>query len=71
MRLEKSGARFLAGERPSVADASAFPFLWRLSERFDLVSDSTSYPAVAAWLEAFGSIEAVKQTVVRSWWWWW
>lgn len=60
---------FLCGNKPCVADASVFPFLYRLNDEFDL--QPSKYPALKLWLSTMLSVDAVRSTVVSSWWWWW
>jgi glutathione S-transferase len=58
---------FLCGEKITLADCAAFPFLWRLDNEFGL----ESCPNIRAWLDACGETEAFAKTVQSSWWWWW
>ena len=68
LHLQNHGLKYLASEeKPSIADASAFPFLWRLSVEFGL----REFPQLNDWLTRMIACEAVQQTVCTPWWWWW
>lgn len=63
------GFSFLAGERVTVADCHAFPFLWRLEQEFDFVS--SEYINLSEWLRSCSKQPAFQRTIQNSWWWWW
>ena len=58
----------VCGPDVTVADADAFPMLWRLNDANLIPQDCEN---IAQWLDACSSRPAVKQTVRSSWWWWW
>jgi glutathione S-transferase len=67
-RLQTSGS-YLAGEDVSLADASAFPFLYRLDHEYKL--GESDFPALKGWLQRMSQMDEVAHTVMQSWWWWW
>lgn len=58
---------FLCGEKVTLADCAAFPFLWRLKNEFGL----EQCPNIRAWLDTCGETDAFAKTVQSKWWWWW
>lgn len=58
---------FLCGEKVTIADCAAFPFLWRLDNEFGL----EECPNIRVWLDTCREIDAFAKTVQRNWWWWW
>lgn len=60
---------YLAGQSISLADACAFPFLYRLNEQYRTLFGE--YPNIQNWLKRMESIDEVSGTIVSSWWWWW
>ena len=61
---------YLTGDKFTVADAAAFPFIWRLNNEYGLGSDDTKQ--LHAWLELCSKDESVKKTIpTQGWWWWW
>ena len=57
------------GETPTVIDCSAFPFVWRLANRFKLYP--ADYPKLMAWLASCQRLNAFRNSIVQPWWWWW
>ena len=60
---------YLCGERMTLADCAAFPFLWRIDQDYGIDSDDEE--KLRDWLNVCLKTETMKSTVVRSWWWWW
>mmetsp|Transcript_26575 Transcript_26575/g.32190 ORF Transcript_26575/g.32190 Transcript_26575/m.32190 type:complete len:237 (+) Transcript_26575:69-779(+) len=58
---------FLCGEKITVADCAAFPFIWRIDQEFGLDGCDN----IKAWLDACMGVDAFKKTVKSAWWWWW
>lgn len=71
--VKSSGGKgdcFLAGECVSMADASAFPFIFRLRSEYES-QFSSLYPELCNWLKYVTAREEFAKTIVSSWWWWW
>ncbi len=64
-----SASPFLVGASVSLADVTAFPFLYRLDEEYGLAE--SGYPNLKRWLNGMRKIDSFESTVVSSWWWWW
>lgn len=60
---------FLCGEKATLADCAAFPFLWRLDNEFGL--EEMKCPNLKSWLDTCGETNAFSKTIQSSWWWWW
>ena len=60
---------YLCGDTVTVADASAFPFLWRIDDEYDL--EKNGCQNLRAWLDKCGQNDAFKKTIQSAWWWWW
>lgn len=61
---------YLCGDQVTVADCSAFPFLWRLQTEFDLADEGC--PNLERWLQHCQTNNpAFAKTVQSAWWWWW
>lgn len=61
---------YLTGDKLTVADAAAFPFIWRLNNEYGLGSNDTKQ--LRAWLDLCSKHESVKKTIsTKGWWWWW
>ena len=60
---------YLCGERMTLADCAAFPFLWRIEQDYGIGSNGEE--KLKDWLEVCLKTESINKTVVRSWWWWW
>jgi len=59
---------YLAGERMTLADCAAFPFLWRINEEFG-INDQKN---LNDWLNNCVENESIKRTIpAQGWWWWW
>eukprot|EP00984_Skeletonema_dohrnii_P018421 scaffold8597_cov174-Skeletonema_dohrnii-CCMP3373.AAC.4 len=63
------GGPYLCGERMTLADCAAFPFLWRIDQDYGIEGDGEE--KLRDWLNVCLETDAIKRTVVRSWWWWW
>mmetsp|Transcript_27241 Transcript_27241/g.33390 ORF Transcript_27241/g.33390 Transcript_27241/m.33390 type:complete len:256 (-) Transcript_27241:350-1117(-) len=61
---------YLCGDRVTVADCAAFPFLWRIHNEFglDKVNKNSN---LLSWLRTCEGNPAFQKTVQNSWWWWW
>lgn len=59
---------YLCGDKPTIADCAAFPFLWRLDNEFGLEKEC---PKLKTWLGHCGNQDAFSKTIQSSWWWWW
>lgn len=59
---------FLCGEKITLADCAAFPFLWRLDQEYGLQDDC---PKIGAWLSTCQKMDAFSKTIQSAWWWWW
>jgi glutathione S-transferase len=62
---------YLCGDAVTVADCSAFPFLWRLDSEFGPLTKDNGCGNIRAWLDTCGETEAFKKTIQSAWWWWW
>lgn len=60
---------YLCGQRMTLADCAAFPFLWRIDQDYGIGGDGEE--KLRDWLDVCLKTETIKSTVVRSWWWWW
>jgi glutathione S-transferase len=60
---------YLCGDSVTTADCSAFPFLWRIDDEFDL--EKNGCKNIRAWLDKCSENEAFKKTIQSAWWWWW
>jgi len=66
---ESDDGPFLAGTpEPSLADASAFPFLWRIKDEFGIPD---TCPKLKLWYDEVMARPQISGTVQSSWWWWW
>jgi glutathione S-transferase len=59
---------YVCGELFTVADASAFPLLWRLHDEFGFPKECTK---LSEWLSACKARPSVSCTIQSAWWWWW
>ena len=62
---------YLCGETISLADCSAFPFLWRIDQEFGPFTSDDSCGHIRQWLDKCAETDAFKKTIQSSWWWWW
>ena len=67
---------YLAGERVTLADCAAFPFLWRIDREFGIGTGggaaAEGEAKLRAWLDTCLRTPAIKKTVPGAgWWWWW
>lgn len=56
---------FLCGNRVTVADCSAFPFIWRLDQEFGVDGK------LKEWLTMCEQEDAFRKSIQKAWWWWW
>lgn len=62
---------YLAGEKLTLADCAAFPFLWRIDDEFGIGSQEGE-ERLRAWLDKCKETDAIRRTMpVQGWWWWW
>ena len=62
---------YLVGDKMTVADCCAFPFLWRIDQEFGIGGDE-SEENLRAWLDKCTNTESIKRTIpAQGWWWWW
>jgi len=63
---------YLCGDKLTVADCAAFPFLWRLDQEFGKLSEKQHQCGnIRKWIDHCLQDKAIKCTVQSSWWWWW
>lgn len=63
---------YLAGEKITVADCAAFPFLWRIDQEFGIGGASENEDKLRAWLDQCIDTPSIKRTIpAQGWWWWW
>ena len=62
---------YLCGSSMSLADCSAFPFLWRIDDEFGPLTEKDGCGNIRRWLDKCSEDEAFKKTIQSSWWWWW
>ncbi len=60
---------YICGQRMTLADCAAFPFLWRIDQDYGIGNEDEE--KLRDWLNVCLKTETIKSTVVRSWWWWW
>jgi glutathione S-transferase len=60
---------YLCGDKVTLADCGAFPFVWRLDLEFGL--ESMECKRLKDWLTTFEANAAFGKTIESSWWWWW
>lgn len=62
---------YLAGEKMTLADCAAFPFLFRIDQEFGVGGDENE-DKLRAWLDKCMNIPSIKRTIPSGgWWWWW
>jgi glutathione S-transferase len=61
---------YLCGDAVSVADCAAFPFLWRINDKYGL-DNIKGCAKWAEWLKKCNTEPAFAKTVQTSWWRWW
>ncbi len=61
---------YVCGDKVTIADCAAFPFLWRIESEFGPL-DNQGCKNVKRWLDHCQSNEAFSKTIQQSWWWWW
>lgn len=67
---------YLAGERVTLADCAAFPFLWRVDQEFGIGTGGGAAAGdegnLRAWLDTCLRTPSIRRTVPKQgWWWWW
>jgi len=63
---------FLCGDKITIADCAAFPFLWRIHETFGFKnSKNQECQILCNWLSRCKKEEAFRKTIEQNWWWWW
>lgn len=60
---------YLVGERMTLADCAAFPFVWRIDQDYGIGTKGEE--KLRDWLNTCLETDAIKRTIVQSWWWWW
>jgi glutathione S-transferase len=60
---------YLCGDKVTLADCGAFPFVWRLDREFGL--ESMDCKRLKSWLTTCEANAAFGKTIESSWWWWW
>ena len=61
---------YLVGDNLTLADCAAFPFLWRIDQKFEITGNDESN--LRAWLDKCMETEAFTRTLYeQGWWWWW
>lgn len=62
---------YLVGEKLTLADCAAFPFLWRIDQEFG-IGNVDGEENLRFWLDKCTKTEAIHRTIpTRGWWWWW
>lgn len=64
---DKVQSPYLCGDKVTVADCAAFPFMWRLNDEFGL----NGLENLQAWLTTCEQNESFSKTIQSAWWWWW
>lgn len=63
---------YLCGDILTLADCTAFPFLWRIDQEFGpLTEEKHGCGKFRNWLDFCEGSESFKRTIQGSWWWWW
>ena len=62
---------YVCGDKVTVADCAAFPFLWRIDVEYRPVKELEDCRRLCAWLDQCKSNQAFSKTIQQSWWWWW
>lgn len=62
---------YLVGEKMTLADCSAFPFLWRIDQEFGIGGDDGE-AKLRLWLDECTRTDPIRRTIpTQGWWWWW
>jgi len=62
---------YLVGDKMTLADCAAFPFLWRIDQEFS-IGGGESDESLRAWLDKCMDTELIKKTIpVQGWCMWW
>jgi len=64
---------YLVGEKLTLADCAAFPFLWRIDHEFGIGGNGNDgEEKLRQWIDKCMETEAFRRTILaRGWWWWW
>lgn len=64
---------YLVGEKMTLADCAAFPFLWRIDQEFGIGDgDDDGEEKLRLWLDNCRKTEPFRRTILaQGWWWWW
>jgi len=62
---DKVQGKYLCGDKFTVADCCAFPFIWRLDQEFGVEGKLKN------WLISCENEKSFQKTIQNSWWWWW
>lgn len=62
---------YLCGEKVTVADCAAFPFLWRINDEFGPLTEENGCGNISKWLDKCKENPAFAKTIQGAWWWWW
>jgi glutathione S-transferase len=64
---------YLVGEKLTLADCAAFPFLWRIDQEFGIGGNGNDgEEKLRQWIDKCMETEAFRRTILaRGWWWWW
>ena len=61
---------YLVGDKMTVADCAAFPFLWRIDSEFGIGGEGEEN--LRMWLDKCMDTTSIKRTIpAQGWWWWW
>ena len=61
---------YVCGDKVTIADCAAFPFLWRIDTELGPV-ENQGCQKLRNWLDQCQSNKAFSKTIQQSWWWWW
>uniref|UniRef100_A0A7R9WM77 GST N-terminal domain-containing protein n=1 Tax=Craspedostauros australis TaxID=1486917 RepID=A0A7R9WM77_9STRA len=61
---------YICGDEVTVADCSAFPFLWRIENAYGSF-EKEGCERLHGWLQTCKANKSFSKTVQSSWWWWW
>ena len=66
------GHPYIVGDKITIADAAAFPFLWRINEEFSgSCWKKNGCHNIPVWLDHCSKQQPFSTTIQSSWWWWW
>lgn len=61
---------YVCGDKITIADCAAFPFLWRIDSEYGPV-ESQGCQNMRKWLDHCKDNDAFAKTIQSAWWWWW